>query len=153
MAFLNKFMGMGRLTRDAEPPRTYSKGRLIKLGVAIGRSKKNPVSGAWEDGDTLFLDVTFFGGERTDFLIDRITENGRKGAEVYVEGTLKTESWDDKNNPGVKRSKTVLIATDVQFLNRQDQGGEVRQQQTTDLTGNSYDPIGANAGGNSEVPW
>jgi single-strand DNA-binding protein len=37
-----------------------------------------------------------------------------KGRQVYVEGRLKTRSWDDKD--GHKRYTTEVVATTIQFL-------------------------------------
>jgi len=48
-----------------------------------------------------------------------------KGRQVYVEGRLRTRSWEDKD--GNKRWMTEVIANDVQFLSgggdRGDRGG------------------------------
>ena len=40
-----------------------------------------------------------------------------KGMLIYVEGRLKTRSWDDD---GIKRYRTELIAQQVQFLSKID---------------------------------
>ena len=37
-----------------------------------------------------------------------------KGRQVYVEGSIRTNSWDD--NDGVKRFRTEINAREVQFL-------------------------------------
>jgi single-strand DNA-binding protein len=39
-----------------------------------------------------------------------------KGRQVYVEGRIRTRSWEDKD--GVKRYTTEIIANDVQFLGK-----------------------------------
>lgn len=44
-----------------------------------------------------------------------------KGRQVYVEGRLRTRSWDDKD--GNKRYTTEIIANDVQFLSSGGRGG------------------------------
>jgi len=45
-----------------------------------------------------------------------------KGRQVYVEGRLRTRSWEDKD--GNKRYTTEIIANDVQFLGgREGEGG------------------------------
>lgn len=43
-----------------------------------------------------------------------------KGRQAYVEGRLRTRSWEDKE--GNKRYKTEVVASDVQFLGGK--GGE-----------------------------
>jgi single-strand DNA-binding protein len=44
-----------------------------------------------------------------------------KGRQVYVEGKLRTRSWED--NDGNKRYMTEIIANDVQFLGGRDGDG------------------------------
>jgi single-strand DNA-binding protein len=44
-----------------------------------------------------------------------------KGRQCYVEGRLRTRSWDDKD--GNKRYTTEVVATDVQFLGGGSGGG------------------------------
>ena len=60
--------------------------------------------------ETLFVDVTVW---------DRQAENCcqylRKGSGIHVEGSLKADTWDDKNT-GEKRSKIRVTAERVQFL-------------------------------------
>jgi single-strand DNA-binding protein len=45
-----------------------------------------------------------------------------KGRQVYVEGRLRTRSWEDKE--GNKRYTTEVVANDVQFLGGGGGGGE-----------------------------
>ena len=60
--------------------------------------------------ETLFIDVTVW---------DRQAENCcqylRKGSGIHVEGSLKMDTWPDKNT-GEKRSKISVTADRVQFL-------------------------------------
>ncbi|MCA1906118.1 MAG: single-stranded DNA-binding protein [Desulfarculus sp.] len=44
-----------------------------------------------------------------------------KGRQVYVEGSIRTRSWDD--NDGNKRFMTEIVARDVQFLGSGAGGG------------------------------
>ena len=44
----------------------------------------------------------------------------KKGSPVYIEGTIKTRSYDDKN--GVKRYRTEIIAQRLQLLGSRGQG-------------------------------
>ena len=38
----------------------------------------------------------------------------KKGQQIYLEGSIKTRSWDDKD--GVKRYTTEIIASSIQML-------------------------------------
>jgi single-strand DNA-binding protein len=46
-----------------------------------------------------------------------------KGAKVYVEGRLQTDSWDDKES-GQKRYRTKVRADRVEFLSTRQGGGD-----------------------------
>jgi single-strand DNA-binding protein len=117
MADLNKVFLMGRLTFDPELRRTTGGTAVTELRMATTRSW------AGRDGErreeTLFIDVTVW---------DRQAENCcqylRKGSGIHVEGSLKVDTWDDKNT-GEKRSKIRVTAERVQFLDsrRGDSGG------------------------------
>jgi single-strand DNA-binding protein len=117
MADLNKVFLMGRLTFDPELRRTTGGTAVTELRMATTRSW------AGRDGErreeTLFIDVTVW---------DRQAENCcqylRKGSGIHVEGSLKADTWDDKNT-GEKRSKIRVTAERVQFLDsrRGDSGG------------------------------
>jgi single-strand DNA-binding protein len=117
MADLNKVFLMGRLTFDPELRRTTGGTAVTELRLATTRSW------AGRDGErreeTLFIGVTVW---------DRQAENCcqylRKGSAVHVEGALKMDTWDDKNT-GEKRSKILVHADRVQFLDgrKGDSGG------------------------------
>jgi single-strand DNA-binding protein len=48
----------------------------------------------------------------------------RKGKLVFIEGSIRTDSWDDKET-GVKKYRTEIIAKDMQMLEKKgdDEGG------------------------------
>ncbi len=48
----------------------------------------------------------------------------RKGKLVFIEGSIRTDSWDDKET-GVKKYRTEIIAKDMQMLEKKgdDDGG------------------------------
>ena len=48
-----------------------------------------------------------------------------KGRQAYVEGSIRTQSWDDN---GVKRYRTEINAREVQFLGTTQPGGMPQQQ-------------------------
>ena len=117
MADLNKVFLMGRLTFDPELRRTPSGTAVADLRMATTRSWTGKDGERREE--TLFIDVTVW---------DRQAENCcqflRKGSGIHVEGSLKVDTWDDKNT-GEKRSKIRVTADRVQFLDsrRGDSGG------------------------------
>ena len=59
--------------------------------------------------------------DKTAELIEKFVT---KGMLLYVEGKLRTRSWDDQN--GVKRYVTEVLVNGIQFLEKKDQS-EVQQ--------------------------
>lgn len=130
MASLNKVQVIGNLGNDPDPKYTQSGMAITNISVAT--------TAKWKDRDgnlkeeTEWHRIVFFGK-----LAEIAGEYLRKGAQVYVEGRLKTEKWTDNNN--VERYTTKIIADELVMLggrrdgdndNRQQrQGGERRQQQ------------------------
>jgi len=130
MATLNKLMLIGRLTDNPEPPRVLpnSGSTVVKFRFAVGKSKKRP-DGTWEnDPNPLYLDCEAYSradDTRPTKLTDLIIQYCGKGAQIYIEGRLQYETWDDKNNPGQKRSKHKMVVESIQFLDTRggDSGG------------------------------
>jgi len=88
--------------------------RFAQSGVAVCRlrlvssdRKKNPNTNEWEDGDTLWLDVTCF-----KQLAEHVAESIIKSDIVVVTGKIRTEEWEDRET-GQKRSKIAMIADTV----------------------------------------
>jgi single-strand DNA-binding protein len=127
MATLNKVMLIGRLTDNPEAPRSLpSGGTVVKFRFAVGRSRKNPQTGQWEnDPNPLYIDCEAF--SRPDSkrnLPDLITQYAKKGDPLFVEGRLQLDQWEDKNGGG-KRSKHKIVVESIEFLGgRSDGGGE-----------------------------
>jgi single-strand DNA-binding protein len=47
----------------------------------------------------------------------------KKGKLVYIEGSIRTDSWDDKES-GQKKYRTEIVARDMKMLDRRgDEGG------------------------------
>jgi single-strand DNA-binding protein len=125
MATLNKVMLIGRLTDNPEAPRSLpSGGTVVKFRFAVGRSRKNPQTGQWEnDPNPLYIDCEAF--SRPDSkrnLPDLITQYAKKGDPLYIEGRLQLDQWEDKNGGG-KRSKHKIVVESLEFLGGRNEGG------------------------------
>jgi single-strand DNA-binding protein len=124
MASLNKVMLIGRLTADPEPPRAMpSGGMVISFRFAVGRSKKNPQTGQWEnDPNPLYIDCSAFSRPDSRFdLVNLIQQYCRQGDQIYLEGRLQYDQWDDKQT-GQKRSKHKIVVDNIQFLSSKGSG-------------------------------
>ena len=119
MADLNKVFLMGNLTFDPELRRTPNGSAVSELRMATTRRWSGRDGERREE--TLFIDVTVW---------ERQAENCcqflRKGSLIHVEGSLRMDTWEDKNT-GEKRSKIRVHADRVQFLDtrRSDAGGSM----------------------------
>jgi single-strand DNA-binding protein len=121
MANLNKVMLIGRLTRDPEV-RTFSNGgKVAKFGFAVNNRKKNQQTGQWED-EAVFLDIEAFNRQTGRQLADQVEQYFKKGTQFYLEGHLRLDTWQDKND-GSKRSKLTIVLDDFQFLEPRTDGG------------------------------
>jgi single-strand DNA-binding protein len=108
MASYNKVILMGNLTRDPELRYTGSGTAVCGLGLAVNRTYKTQ-SGELKE-DPCFIDVTAWGKQA-----ESCNSYLKKGAPVFVEGTLRLESWTDKTS-GQNRSKHTISAESVRFL-------------------------------------
>jgi len=127
MATLNKVMLIGRLTDNPGEPRTMPNGgRVIPFRFAVGRSRKNPQTGQWEnDPNPLYIDCEAFSRPDTKRdLVNLIQQFCKKGDPLYIEGRLQYDQWEDKNGGG-KRSKHKVVVDSIEFLggNRDSDGG------------------------------
>lgn len=97
---VNQVVLLGRLTRDVEVRSTTTGKSIAELSLAVDRGN--------DEAD--FFDVTAW-----DKLAELLQQYTQKGSKVLVQGRIRQETWDDKET-GKKRSKVVVVATDVTFL-------------------------------------
>lgn len=120
MANVNKVILIGRLTRDPES-RTFSTGgKVTSFGLAVTNRRRNQQTGQWED-DPMFIDVKIFNRGEQGRQATLAEESLRKGHQVYLEGRLVLEQWEDKQT-GQKRSKHVVYVDNFQFLEPRPEG-------------------------------
>ncbi len=127
MANLNKVLLIGRLAKDPEVRAFPSGGKVAKFRFAVNftRSRKDPATGQWKDGESAFIDVEAFNkqwdGQATGRqLADLVEQYLKKGTQVYVEGRLRMDQWEQD---GQKRSRILVVADDIQFLEGRGEGG------------------------------
>ncbi|MFO0825590.1 MAG: single-stranded DNA-binding protein [Gemmataceae bacterium] len=125
MATLNKVMLMGRLTDNPTDGALPNGTRVVKFRFAVGRSKKNPATGQWEnDPNPLYIDCEAFARQDTKRdLVSLIMNYTKKGDSLYIEGRLQLDQWEDKNGGG-KRSKHKIIVDGVEFIGSKNDAGE-----------------------------
>lgn len=63
----------------------------------------------------------------------------KKGMQLYIEGRLRTRSWDDKD--GNKRYTTEVVADTMKMLSRKDDNNsQVEEKQQQDIIPENEDP-------------
>jgi len=120
MANLNKVMLIGRLTRDPESRTFASGGKVTNFGFAVNNRRKNAQTGQWED-DPVFVECKIFNRGEAGKQADLLEQNVRKGQQIFIEGHLTFEQWDDKTS-GQKRSTLKVIVDNFQYLERREDG-------------------------------
>ena len=116
MASYNKVILMGNLTRDPELRYTPNNTAICKFGLAVNRRFKDGQTGEWKEEPT-FVDVTIFGARGEAF-----QRFHTKGKPAFVEGSLRLDTWEDKNGGG-KRSKLYVVADNWEFVGPGGGGG------------------------------
>lgn len=108
MRGVNKVTLIGRLGVEPEVKQVNNGGNLCKLVIATSESWKDKTTGDKQER-TEWHRVTFFGK-----LADIAASYLSKGSKVYVEGSLRSEKYTDKD--GNARSTITIIGKELQFL-------------------------------------
>ncbi|HAW1416229.1 TPA: single-stranded DNA-binding protein [Escherichia coli] len=110
---INKVILVGRLGKDPEVRYIPNGGAVANLQVATSESWRDKQTGEMRE-QTEWHRVVLFGK-----LAEVAGEYLRKGAQVYIEGQLRTRSWDD-NNGATRYITEILVKTTgtMQMLGR-----------------------------------
>ena len=116
MASVNKVIIVGNLGRDPETRYMPSGDAMTSITVATTDSWKDKATGEKKE-QTEWHRITFFGK-----LAEIAGQYLKKGSQVYVEGSLRTRKYTDKD--GVEKYATDIKADSMQMLgSRQGMGG------------------------------
>ena len=104
---INKWIGIGNLTKDPDIRYTPSGAAVANFTVACNEKWKDKNSGEMV--------------ERTEFvncvawsrLAEIIGEYCQKGRQVYIEGRLQTRKWE---KDGITRYSTEVVASEMKML-------------------------------------
>ena len=109
MAGLNKVMLIGNLGADPEMRYTANGNAVTTFNLAVNRNWTGP-DGERKEETEWFTVVSW------DKLAETVSQFRQKGRRAYVEGRMKTRSWEGQD--GQKRYKTEVVANTVLFLDR-----------------------------------
>lgn len=116
MASVNKVIIVGNLGRDPETRYMPSGDAMTSITVATTDSWKDKATGEKKE-QTEWHRITFFGK-----LAEIAGQYLKKGSQVYVEGSLRTRKYTDKD--GIEKYATDIKADSMQMLgSRQGMGG------------------------------
>jgi single-strand DNA-binding protein len=116
MASVNKVIIVGNLGRDPETRYSASGDAMCNITIATTDTWKDKQSGEKREA-TEWHRVTFFGR-----LAEIAGQYLKKGSQVYVEGSLRTRKWTDKE--GIERYTTEIRADEMKMLGRREGSGE-----------------------------
>lgn len=129
---INKVILIGNLGRDPETRHTQSGSAVTSLNVATTEGWRDRQSNEQQERTEWHRVVCFarLAEVARDYL--------RKGSKVYIEGGLRTSSWEQD---GQTRYRTEVIARDLQMLDSRGAGG-----------GDGYQPGPPPQGGGQPLP-
>jgi single-strand DNA-binding protein len=120
MASVNKVIIVGNLGADPETRYTPSGDAIANIRVATTDRWKDKASGEMKEA-TEWHRISFYGR-----LAEVAGQYLKKGSQIYVEGSLRTRKWQDKE--GQDRYSTEIRGDVMQMLGRREGGGEPRSQ-------------------------
>ena len=104
---INKVILIGNLGRDPETRYAGNGGAVTNFSIATSENWRDKASGENQER-TEWHNVVCFAR-----LAEIAGEYLRKGSKVYIEGSLRTSSWE---KDGQKRYKTEVMARELQML-------------------------------------
>ncbi len=115
MKSVNKVILIGNLGKDPEVKHTQQGKPVATFSLATNERYKDK-DGQWQDR-TEWHNIVLW--ER---LAEVAGEYLKKGGKVYIEGRIRTESWDDKQT-GQKKYITKIVGSDLVLLGGRGEGG------------------------------
>ena len=108
MASINKVILVGNLGKDPDIRFTANGDQVCNITIATTDSWKDKASGEKKEATEWHRVVLFkkLGEIAGQYL--------KKGSQVYIEGSLRTNKWKDKN--GNERYTTEIVADEMQML-------------------------------------
>ena len=114
MASVNKWIGIGNLGADPESRVTASGEAVCNISIACTETWRDKATGEKKEM-TEWVRVGFFGK-----LAEIAGQYLRKGSQVYIEGSLRTRKWQDKN--GQDRYTTEIRGDVMKMLGGKPEG-------------------------------
>lgn len=145
---VNKVILVGNLGKDPEVRYTANSTAVANVTIATSEQWKDKQSGQTQER-TEWHTVVFY-----NRLAEIVGEYLKKGSQIYVEGSLRTRKWQDKE--GKDRYTTEIIASEMQMLGGRGAGGGTAEY-SQEYSGGSRSSSGSGSkggdfGGGSKAP-
>jgi len=110
---MNKTIILGYFTRDIEKKVIEKEGKppMTIYTSGFGKTRKFKKRDGSIGKEVMFINITFYGQ-----LGLNASKYFKKGSPALLEGRLQFSSWQDKNNPEIKRSKHNLLIEKFDFV-------------------------------------
>jgi len=142
---INKVILVGNLGADPEVRYMPSGGAVTSLSLATSESWTDKNSGQKQER-TEWHRVTLF-----NRLGEIAAEYCRKGSQIYIEGSIRTDKYQDKTT-GQDRYSTQIIARELQLLGGRMDNTTGGGQPAANMQRNNAQAAGASAGGAAAAP-
>jgi single-strand DNA-binding protein len=126
---VNKFIGVGNLTRDPEVKYMPNGEAVTNCSIACNEKWKAKDGSKQEKVE--YINLTFYRR-----LAEVAGEYLKKGSMIYVEGKLATRKWQDKE--GKDRYTTDIIVGEMQMLGGKPSGDQEPGRPSTALGGHGH---------------
>lgn len=123
MASVNKVILVGNLGKDPETRYMPNGEAVTNVTIATTDSWKDKQSGEKKEA-TEWHRVVFYRR-----LAEVAGQYLKKGSQVYIEGSLKTRKWQDKD--GVEKYTTEIIADTMQMLGSRQGAGDASPRESS----------------------
>jgi single-strand DNA-binding protein len=140
MASVNKVILVGNLGKDPETRYMPNGDAVTNITLATTDSWKDKSSGDKREA-TEWHRVVFFRK-----LAEIASQYLRKGSQVYIEGSLKTRKWQDKD--GQDRYTTEIVADEMKMLGSRQSGGGIADYDSSPSEGTTSSPPRSSGGSN-----
>ena len=145
---VNRWIGIGNLTRDPEVRQTQDGRQIVSFSLACNESWVDKASGQRKD-KAEFVNIVIF----SEGLCKVAASYLRKGSKCYVAGKLTTRKWTDKTGADRYSTEVVLQGFNAELVlldskPAQSSGGNYAEKQVAD-----WDDAPADDLDSDRVPW
>lgn len=144
MAGVNKVILVGRLGKDPEVRNLENGAAVANFTLATSETYKDRVTGEKKE-ITDWHNIVLWRG-----LAEISQKYLHKGDMVYIEGKMRTRSWEKE---GVTRYTTEVIADNMTMLSTQRSGGGSSSEGGYSGTAKSQENFSADSSGTDDLPF